>query len=160
MTLNRSSGFAIDALHLPVENVVADLPRNEFFVAGSIVALEVDSRHPVMAGMPERANIFVDRAPVFTVTEGFDGVALAKYPAAGSPLVSGYLLGAERANGFAAALEAKHGQGRVLLLGMRPQWRGQPFGNFRILMNAVLYARSVAEVGAPTPDFWEAPAVD
>ncbi len=50
-----------------------------------------------------------------------------------------------------------HGAGRVILLGLKPQWRGQPFGTFKILFNAALYSGAVA---AQTPDnngFWEAP---
>lgn len=41
---------------------------------------------------------------------------------------------------------------------MRPQWRGQPFGTFKVLFNASLYSASVA---AQTPDnaaFWAKPA--
>ena len=40
---------------------------------------------------------------------------------------------------------------------MRPQWRGQPFGTYKVLFNAALYS---AEVAAEAPDnegFWEAP---
>ncbi len=33
----------------------------------------------------------------------------------------------------------------MILLGLRPQWRGQPFGTFRILFNAALYHGAVAE---------------
>jgi hypothetical protein len=31
-----------------------------------------------------------------------------------------------------------HGQGHIVLLGFRPQWRGQPFGTFRVVFNAVM----------------------
>ena len=157
VTINNSSLFAIDELHLPVKNVVGELERKEFFMSGSIVEMLVDPSHPVMSGMPERSKIFVSRSPVFTVTDDFEGSVLAKYAEDGSPLLSGYLLGEEHVQGLAAALEVHHGNGRVILLGMRPQWRGQPFGNFRILFNAALYSGEMAALKPANPDFWEAP---
>ena len=51
----------------------------------------------------------------------------------------------------------KHGDGRVILLGMRPQWRGQPFGTFKILFNAALYSQAVANLTPDNSDFWTAP---
>jgi len=155
--LNGSSMFAIDELHLPVRNVASGLDNDEFFLSGSILELEVDPFHPVMSGMRPRAKVFVGRGPVFTVEEGFDGAVFAKYPKEGSPLVSGYLLGEEHVQGYAAGVDVKHGDGHVLLLGFRPQWRGQPFGNFRILFNAALFSGEMAANAEGSPDFWEAP---
>jgi len=155
--LNRSALFAIDELHLRVRNVVDSLPRNEYFQSGSIVEMIVDPSHPVMTGMPVRAKVVVGRSPVFTTEEGFEGSVLAKYPEDGSPLVSGYLLGEDHLAGYAAAVDVEHGDGHVVLLGMRPQWRGQPFGNFRILFNAVLYTGEVAAAAPETSGFWSAP---
>ena len=136
--MNSSSDFAIEHLVLPVRNVVAGLGRAEFFNSGSILEVITDPAHPVMSGMPEFSKIFVHQSPVFNVKEGFEGSVLAKYAQHGSPLVSGYLLGEEHLQGYASALDVQHGDGRVVLLGMRPQWRGQPFGSFRILFNAAL----------------------
>ena len=127
-------------------------------MSGSIVELEVDPSHPVMAGMESRSKVVVGRSPVFSVTEEFEGSALAKYPTEGSPLLSGYLLGEEHLQGYAAALDVEHGDGHVVLLGMKPQWRGQPFGNFRILFNAVLYSGLAAAAVTPNGDFWSAPS--
>ena len=160
VTLNNASMFAIERLHLPVRNVTADLEPSDYFMSGSIVEMEVDPSHPVMSGMPSRAKIVVGRSPVFTTEDGFKGAVLAKYPADGSPLLSGYLLGEEHLQGYPAALEVTHGDGRVLLLGMKPQWRGQPFGNFWILFNAALYTAGVAALTPPNPDFREAPEDD
>ncbi|MDX2034790.1 MAG: M14 family metallopeptidase [Blastocatellia bacterium] len=147
--LNRSSDFAIGALRLPVKNVVSNLSRRDFFMGGSILAVEVDAAHPVMAGMPANARIFCDSGPVFAPTDGFDGVVLARYPRVGTPLLSGYLLGEKSLQGQAAALDVRHGNGHVLLLGFRPQWRGQSFGTFRILFNAMLYHGEVANKIGP-----------
>jgi hypothetical protein len=155
--LNQSTAFAIEDLHLPVKNVVAERGRREFFASGSILEVITDPAHPVMAGMPERAKVFVDGSPVFTTTEGFEGVALAKYQDAGSPLLSGYLLGEEYLHGYAAALDVQHGDGHVILVGFRPQWRGQPFGTFRVLFNAAVYGGELAAGSHGSPGFWTAP---
>lgn len=160
VALNQASLFAVDQLRLAVENVVAELETAEYFMSGSILEMEVDPSHPVMSGMPALAKVVVERSPVFTTEEGFEGAVLAKYPADRSPLLSGYLLGEEHVQGYAAALDVAHGDGRVVLLGMKPQWRGQPFGNFRVLFNALLYAAPVAAAAPSNPDFWKAPEED
>lgn len=160
VTLNNSSEFAIEQLHLPVKNVIDGLEPTDYFQSGSIVEMEVDPAHPVMTGMPPRARVVVGRSPVFTTEEGFEGAVFAKYPESGTPLLSGYLLGEQYLQGYAAGVEVHHGEGRVVLLGMRPQWRGQPFGNFRILFNAALYSRELADAAPSSPDFWSPPEAD
>jgi len=94
-----------------------------------------------MAGMPEQATVFVDGSPVFQPQEGFTGAVLARYNETGSPLRSGYLIGEKYLQGKAAALDVQLDAGHVVLLGFRPEWRGQPFGTFRVLFNAAIYAR-------------------
>jgi hypothetical protein len=155
--MNRSSNFAIQELNLPVKNVVADVDRKDFYVGGSLLEVTVDPAHPLMAGMRTRASVFVGRSPVFTTIEGFGGVALAKYQEAGSPLLSGYLLGEEHINGFAAALDVRHGKGHAILIGFRPQWRGQAFGTFRLLFNSALFHGEHAANAKGSPDFWSPP---
>jgi hypothetical protein len=110
-----------------------------------------------MAGMPDRAKVFVDGSPVFYTLDGFEGNVLAKYQSDGSPLLSGYLLGEKHLNGMAAALDVKHGAGHVVLVGFRPQWRGQPVGTYRVVFNSALYGRDVAARAKPNPAFWTAP---
>jgi hypothetical protein len=143
--LGNASTFAIAQFKLPVKNAVAGLRPEEYFLRGSVVEVATDPTHPVMAGMPERAPVFVDGSPVFETLEGFAGRVLARYPESGSPLLSGYLIGDKYLHGKAAALDAEVGQGHVILLGFRPQWRGQPFGTLRVLFNSALYTRPPAE---------------
>ena len=142
--MNQASELCIHELRLPVVNVVGPMPRDTFFASGSILQVEPDPVHPVMAGMPERAAVFFDRSPVFETGEGFDGTVLATYAEAGSPLLSGYLLGEGHLQAKAAAVDVRYGEGHVILLGFRPQWRGQPWGSFRVLFNSVLFHGEVA----------------
>ncbi len=137
--LSNASTFAIQQLRLPVKNVVAGLRPEEFFLRGSIVEVTTDPTHPVMAGMPDKAAVFVDGSPVFETQDGFTGSVLARYQDSGSPLLSGYLIGEKYLQGKAAALDVQLDAGHVVLLGFRPEWRGQPFGTFRVLFNAALF---------------------
>lgn len=139
--LSNASAFAIQQLKLPVKNVVAGLRPETFFLRGSIVEVATDPTHPVMAGMPDKAPVFVDSSPVFEPQDGFTGTILARYQASGSPLLSGYLIGETYLQGKAAALDVQLDAGHVVLLGFRPDWRGQPFGTFRVLFNAALFSR-------------------
>lgn len=136
--LNNSSQFVIQQFKLPVRNVVQGLRPDDFFVSGTIVQVTPDRSHQIMAGMPEKAAVFAERGPVFETQEGFKGTVLARYQDAGSPLLSGFLLGEKHLNGKAAALDVQLDNGHVVLLGFRPQWRGQSFGTFKVLFNALL----------------------
>jgi hypothetical protein len=138
--VNAASTFAIQQFKLPVKNVVAGLRSDDFFMHGTIVEVRPDRAHQIMAGLPEKAAVFADSSPVFEPLEGFKGRVLATYQDAGSPLLSGYLIGEKHLNGKAAALDVEIDRGRVVLLGFRPGWRGQPFGTFKVLFNAALLA--------------------
>ena len=138
---NSATRFAIQQFKLPVKNVVEGLRAEEFFLRGSIVEVKANTTHPVMAGMPERAAVFVDGSPVFDTLDGFKGAVLARYQESGSPLLSGYLIGEKYLHGKAAALDVELDQGHVVLLGFRPQWRDQSFGTFRVVFNGALYSR-------------------
>jgi len=139
--LSNASTFAIQQFKLPVRNVVAGLRPEDFFLRGSIVEVTIDASHPVMAGMPARAAVFVDGSPVFETGDGFQGSVIARYAEAGSPLLSGFLIGEKHLQGKAAALDVQVGDGHIVLIGFRPAWRGQPFGTFRVLFNAALFTR-------------------
>lgn len=126
-----------------MKNVVQGMRPEEFFAHGTIVEATIDRESPIMAGMPAQAALFVDSSPVFETMDGFKGRVLARYQDEGSPLVSGYLIGEKYMNGMAAALDVELDAGHVILLGFRPQWRGQPFGTFKVLFNAVLHTSAI-----------------
>ena len=136
--LNAASTFGIQQFQLPVANVLDGVRNTDFFTGGSVMEVQVNQAHPVMAGMPAKAAIFVDGSPAFDTKADFRGAVLARYQDSGSPLLSGYLQGEKYIDGKAAALDAVVDKGHVILLGFRPQWRDQTFGTFKILFNALV----------------------
>jgi hypothetical protein len=138
LCLNRASAGVIELLHLPVRDVVAGLPSDAFSVPRSLLEVVTNQDSRLMAGMPSRAAVLADDSPVFEVLEGFEGVVLASYAEEGSLLLSGFLLGDQHLRGHAAALDVELDAGHIILIGFRPQWRGQSFGTLRVLFNGVL----------------------
>ena len=65
---------------------------------------------------------------------------LARYPRERSPLASGYLSGASLIQGKIAALSVDYGKGHVILLGFKPQWRGQSHASYKFFFNAFYVA--------------------
>jgi hypothetical protein len=156
---NQGANAAIASLRLPLRNTVAGLPRNEFFTGISVMQVAVDAAHPVMAGMPETADVVMSGGAAFAPTEGFEGAVIAKFPATTSPLRSGFLSGAKYLQGQAAAVDVKKGKGHVVLFGFQPQWRGQPTASFRMVFNAMFFGAEVSANARGTPGFWSAPTV-
>ena len=142
--LNRASNFAIEQFKLPLKNVVAGLPRTDFYVPGSILRIELDTTHPLAAGMPKETIAWVEDSPVFEVTNDAEASVpaanvrvIASYPAEKDPLLSGWLLGGDRVKGKAALVEVTIGKGRVILFGFRPQYRAQSEATYPLLFNAL-----------------------
>src|SRR5258708_16454837 len=71
--LNRASDFAIEQFKLPLRDVVAGLPRTDFYVPGSILRIELDTSHPIAKGMPKESMAWAEDSPVFKVTKRNDG---------------------------------------------------------------------------------------
>jgi hypothetical protein len=148
VALGNASLFAIEQFNLGITNAVAGLNQNQFFCSGSLLRVELSNpNHPVNAGLPATPAIMFERNPVFETRPNFRGRVLASYPRDRNPLLSGFLLGADRIEGKAAALDADYGQGHIILLGFRPQWRGQSHGTYKFLFNALYYSSAMAEPG-------------
>jgi hypothetical protein len=142
--LNRASNFAIEQFKLPVRNVVAGLPRTEFYVPGSILRIELDTTHPIAQGMPKETIAWAEDSPVFEVADvagssvpAANVKIVATYPAEQNPLLSGWLLGGELLKGKAALVEVQVGEGRIILFGFRPQYRGQSLATYPLFFNAL-----------------------
>jgi hypothetical protein len=142
--LNRASNFAIEQFKLPLRNVVAGLPRTDFYVPGSILRVEVDQTHPLALGMPKETIAWAEDSPVFEVTNDPNASVpasnvhvIASYPVDKDPLLSGWLLGGDLIKGKAALVEVKMGKGRVILFGFRPQYRAQSRATYPLFFNAL-----------------------
>jgi hypothetical protein len=142
--LNRASEFAIDQFKLPLRNVVAGLPRTQFYVPGSILRLELDTTHPIARGMPKESIAWAEDSPVFEVINNANSSVSAAnvkiigwYPRDKDPLLSGWLLGGDRIKGKAALIEVTMGKGRIILFGFRPQYRGQSLATYPLLFNSL-----------------------
>ena len=134
--LNRASNFAIEQFKLPLRNVVAGLPRTDFYVPGSILRIELDTSHPIAKGMPKETIAWAEDSPVFEVTNDPNVRVVASYPADKDPLLSGWLLGGDLLKGKAALVEVTMGKGRIILFGFRPQYRAQSLATYPLFFNA------------------------
>jgi hypothetical protein len=91
---NDATDYAIEALGLPVRNVLAGVRTTEFYAPGSILGVELDKRHPIAAGFTAPvAAVWFEDSPTFEVTDSSRVKVVARYPATGDPLLSGWLLG-------------------------------------------------------------------
>ncbi|MGQ0713104.1 MAG: M14 family metallopeptidase [Gemmatimonadaceae bacterium] len=123
----------------PAAHDTADA-ASELYAPGSILRVLVDAAHPIGFGMPDTAGVFFTNSMTFDVPSGSPVQVIARYPTRENDiLMSGFLSGAAAIAGKAAAIEAPVGRGRVVMFGFRPQYRGQSYGTFRMLFNALLY---------------------
>ena len=141
VALGNASLFAIEQFNLPVTNAVAGLRSSQFFCSGSLLRVEINEpNHPVVAGLPATPGDDVRAQPGVRHAARFPRPGAGQLSKDRNPLLSGFLLGADRIEGKAAALDADYGQGHIVLLGFRPQWRGQSHGTYKFLFNALYYS--------------------
>ena len=153
VALDQASLFAISDLMAPASVVIGGRGNRDaqaasrFSAPGSIFEVEMDRTHPLASGMDSVAAIFFESSPLLDAAPG--GRAIASFRREGSPLLSGYVQGAELMAGRSVLIEAPVGSGRVILFGFSPQHRGQTNGTFKLLTNAILYGAS--QTGRPAP---------
>ena len=140
VAFNSASRYAIRALALPVRDLLDSVAPREFYGPGSLLAVEPgDGGAAMLNGWnpPERA-VWFEQGPAFQVIDTSRARTLLRYPRESAMiLLSGWLLGAERLAGASALVEVREGNGRVVLFGFRPQYRGQSMATYPLLWNAL-----------------------
>jgi hypothetical protein len=139
LAFNDATEYAIEAMKLPVKNALAGIRNTEFYAPGSLFAVEVDKTHPLArAFVAPTPAVWFENSPAFDVTDPVRASVVAKYPASGNSLLSGWLLGPEKVNGKAALVDVTHGKGHVILFGFQPQYRGQTEATYPLIWGAIL----------------------
>jgi hypothetical protein len=140
--LGNACDLAIERFPLPVKNLKRGLTRDQHFAPGTITKVEVDTAHPLGAGVAATTYGFYNNSPFFALTEGFSSQqvsVVARYPNA-SLVASGWLRGEEYMAGRAAVVAVDLKPGRIVLFGLRPQHRAQTQATFPLLFNALYMA--------------------
>ena len=153
IALDTATELPIQYFSLPVKNVVkGDGDEGEssaaaaFYSPGSLLRVNVDTGHPLALGMPKGAIVFSSGGEAFEITlapaynQGDREVHGVASFATRDLLASGWVSGERQVHGKEALVEARHGKGRVVLFGFRPQFRGQSYGAFKFLLNAIYLA--------------------
>ncbi len=131
-----SCELVIKRFNLKMRNVLKDLKRNEFYNPGSIVKLEVDKKFPLAKGLREETAAYFITSSAFEIADEAEIFSVAKY-ATENALLSGWMLGEKFLNSKTALAETTYGKGKIILFAFRPQHRGQTFGTFPFIFNAL-----------------------
>ena len=145
-----SSTVVARHLELPLANPLVErrpdgtearLPRDKYYIPGSILQAKVDTGRPLAFGMNERTDFYFNNSPVFALQpEAVSGnvrpVAWFDTPA---PLRSGWAWGQTYLEMTVAVAEAAVGTGQLFLYGPEVIFRGQPHGTFKLLFNGIFY---------------------
>src|SRR3989440_1244807 len=136
IALNDASRFVIQALLLPVRNVLEAVSDEDFYAPGSIFRLELDTTDAIAHGLSRETTAWFQGGPAFEVLDSSAARVIGRWPDDPTRvLLSGWVLHPERVAGKAALLELQQGAGRVFLFGFRPQYRRQSIATYPLLFN-------------------------
>ena len=144
IAFDQATDLPIQFFPLPVRNVgERGTPETGFYCPGSLVRVTVDTASPVGAGMPKDAIAFSEGGHAWEITllpefnKGERETRSVVQYAKENLLASGWVSGEKSVLGKSVLIDARYGRGRVVLFGFRPQFRGQSFGAFRLILNAL-----------------------
>ena len=146
IALAAATELPVQHFGLPVRNVVRSGAGSAFYCPGSLLRVTVDPSDPLTFGIPKDVIAFSTGGEAFEIAlasqskPGEPEVRSAARFAASNLLASGWVSGEGAVVGKHALLQARFGNGRVVLFAFRPQFRGQPHGTFKFLLNAIYLA--------------------
>jgi zinc carboxypeptidase len=145
VTIGSSTNLAYH-LKLPVRNALVEmyngkerpLPREKFYIPGSLMRVKVDSIHHDGWGMNSETDVFFSTSPVFRIAP--DAIARGTVTpiawfASDKTLRSGWAWGQEYLQDGVAAFVATVGKGRLYAFGPEITFRSQTYGTFKLLFN-------------------------
>ncbi|MBI5771628.1 MAG: peptidase [Verrucomicrobia bacterium] len=155
VTLGSSTSLG-HHLGLPIKSALTEkntegkernLPDEKFYVPGSILDAKVDNASPLAWGMDERADVYFERSPSFTL--GSDaaarGVKAIAWFDRDAPLRSGWAWGQKYLKDSVTVASAPVGSGTLCLIGTEAAFRGQTHGTYKFLFNALLLGAARSE---------------
>jgi len=139
VTFGLASEFAIDALKLGIRDVVKNKTSAEYYSHGDTFKAVANTKDPLSWGMPKDFLAFSWDSPVYAITERFN---TDKYRVVASyvekdVLQSGWLVGENLIAGKPAMIAASYGKGEAVMIGFRPQHRGQTHGTYKFVFNCL-----------------------
>jgi len=149
LTIGSSTSFVYHS-GLPVANALMEklqdgaerpLPRERFYVPGSVLQARVDNTNPLAYGMGEKVDVFFDNSPVFRLKPEamMKGVRPVAWFDSDRPLRSGWAWGQKYLQDGVVVAEGKVGKGKLFLFGPEIAFRAQPHGTFKFLFNGIYY---------------------
>lgn len=136
VAVEEATDFFIEILDLGLSNAVERLPPEEFFIPGSILSVRLEVDHPVTRGEgPVTPAWFWRSSRAFDLMD--PGLQVIGRYADTNLLLSGWMSGAVYLAGKPAIVEARVGDGSVVLFGFQPDYRGQTVMTWPLLFNAL-----------------------
>jgi hypothetical protein len=151
ITIGTSANLATH-LGLPVGNHIVDasgnpLPREEYFIPGSILETRVDNTNPIAYGLDDRVDVMFHRSPVLRLEAGAEsqGVRRVAWYDSATPLRSGWAWGQHHVRNGLAAIEAEVGEGKLYIFAPEVLYRAQPRNTFKFVFNGIYLSTAEEE---------------
>ena len=140
---DNACDLALKEFNLPLKNTLEGVRTSEFYCPGSVIALDVDSKHPIASMLPATLPAYFINSSAYTAAADANVRVIARY-ARENVLMSGWLLGEDKLRGQIALAEVGVGKGRIVLFGFRPQHRGQAWATLPFIWNALSTAAATS----------------